>query len=71
MSDTLTLRTTLSQFEGLHERIDKTRSTSKTVTVDRAALANLLMDHPAMIRKLIDRSIQVNTHEDGNLIARI
>lgn len=41
----LTLSTTLEQFDGLHAAHAKVRATSKTVTVDRQALINLLMDH--------------------------
>lgn len=43
------LYTTLEQFEHLHERNDRTRSTSKTVTVDRQALINILMDHSSLV----------------------
>lgn len=35
----LQLYTTLAEFEALHERNDRTRSTSKAVTVDRQALS--------------------------------
>jgi hypothetical protein len=38
----LHLYTTLAEFEALHERHDRTRSTSKTVTVDRQATARLV-----------------------------
>lgn len=40
------------EFEGLHERHDRTRSTSRTVTVDREALIHLLMDHSRMVDAL-------------------
>lgn len=33
------------QFEKIHEDLDKTRRTSDTVRVDRAALQALLIDH--------------------------
>lgn len=48
----LVLYTTLKQFEGLHERHDRTRSTSRSVTVDRQALIHILMDHPNMVDAL-------------------
>lgn len=48
----LQLYTTLRQFEELHLRHDRTRSTSKTVTVDRQALINLLMDHSRLVDAL-------------------
>jgi hypothetical protein len=35
----------LGRFEGIHKSLDRVRSTSRTVTVDRQALANLLIDH--------------------------
>jgi hypothetical protein len=37
------------QFEALHDELDKTRRTSKTVKVDRAALQALLMDHSKLV----------------------
>lgn len=48
----LQLYTTLRQFEELHLRHDRTRCTSKTVTVDRQALINLLMDHSRLVDAL-------------------
>ena len=48
----LSLYTTMREFEGLHERHDRTRSTSRTVTVDREALIHLLMDHSRMVAAL-------------------
>jgi hypothetical protein len=48
----LTLYTTMDEFEGLHARYDHTRSTSKTVAVERQALIHLLMDHARLIDAL-------------------
>jgi hypothetical protein len=48
----ISLYTTMREFEGLHERHDRTRSTSRTVTVDRQALIHLLMDHSRMVEAL-------------------
>ena len=48
----LRLYTTLAEFELLHERHDRTRSTSKTVTVDRQALIHILTDHARMLETL-------------------
>ena len=48
----LRLYTTLAEFELLHERHDRTRSTSKTVTVDRQALIHILMDHARILEAL-------------------
>lgn len=48
----LQLYTTLRQFEELHLRHDRTRSTGKTMTVDRQALINLLMDHSRLVDAL-------------------
>lgn len=47
----LQLYTTFAEFETLHER-HCTRSTSKTVTVDRQALIHILMDHARMLEAL-------------------
>lgn len=46
------LYTTMREFEHLHERHDRTRSTSKSVTVEREALIHLLMDHSRMVEAL-------------------
>ncbi len=48
----LQLCTTMSEFELLDVRHDRTRSTSKTVTVDRQALIHILMDHARMLEAL-------------------
>ena len=48
----LSLYTTMREFEELHERHDRTRSTSRTVTVDREALIHMLMDHSRMVEAL-------------------
>jgi hypothetical protein len=48
----LPLYTTMREFEALHERYDRTRSTSRTVTVEREALIHLLMDHSRMVEAL-------------------
>ena len=44
--------TTLAEFEIMHERHHRTRSTSKTVTVDRQALIHILMDHARLLEAL-------------------
>ena len=48
----ITLNTSMAEFEALHERYDRTRSTSKSVTVERAALIHLLMDHSRLVDAL-------------------
>lgn len=48
----LSLYTTIREVEALHERYDRTRSTSRTVTVEREALIHLLMDHSRMVEAL-------------------
>lgn len=48
----LQLYTTVYEFETLHERNDRTRSTSKTITVDRQAMIHILMDHARMVEAL-------------------
>jgi hypothetical protein len=56
----ISLYTTMREFEGLHERHDRTRSTSRTVTVDREALIHLLMDHSRMVEALRQaRQVQI------------
>lgn len=46
----LKLETTQDQFHRLHEALDKVRSTSKTVTVDKDALTALLLDHQRLLK---------------------
>ena len=48
----ITLYTTMAEFEELHARYDRTRATSKSVTVDLEALIHLLMDHSRLIEAL-------------------
>lgn len=42
-------------FESIHAAVDKSRKTSQTVTVPRAAMAALLMDHSKLINNLEQR----------------
>lgn len=37
------------QFESIHLALDKTRTTSESVRVDREALTNLLLDHARLV----------------------
>lgn len=60
----LSLYTTMREFEGLHERHDRTRSTSRTVTVDREALIHLLMDHSRLVEAL-GQAGQVQIQDGG------
>jgi uncharacterized membrane-anchored protein len=48
----ITLYTTMAEFDATHARYDRTRSTSKSVAVDREALIHLLMDHSRLIEAL-------------------
>jgi len=48
------LHSTLAQFEDTYARLDKVRSTSKTVTVDKESLTAILMDHTQLIGALRD-----------------
>ncbi len=42
------VKTTQDHFETLWDIVDKSRSTSKNVTVDKAAIVALLMDHASL-----------------------
>lgn len=46
------LECTQEQFEGIHRDLDKVRTTSKSVKVDREALQALLMDYSNCLQKL-------------------
>jgi hypothetical protein len=48
----LHLELTDDQFDGLHQALAKVRSTSKTVTLDKAAMIALLIDYSKLIDKL-------------------
>lgn len=41
----IALKCSQEQFEKIHEDLDKTRRTSETVKINRAALQALLIDH--------------------------
>lgn len=41
-----------AQFDGLHTALDKTRSTSRTVTVEKDALSALLRDYASLLELL-------------------
>ncbi|CAB5079563.1 hypothetical protein UFOVP143_29 [uncultured Caudovirales phage] len=47
-----TLELPIGQFEALHQALAKVRSTSSSVTVDKQALTNLLMDYSRLINVL-------------------
>lgn len=44
------LKLSLDQLDALYIALDRTRSTSSTVKVDRAALVAILMDHSMLVR---------------------
>ena len=46
------LKMTQEQFDAMHAALDKVRSTSKTVTVDKASLAAILRDYVEMLAAL-------------------
>jgi hypothetical protein len=48
----VTLELPIEQLEALHAALDKVRSTSRSVTVDKAALTNLLLDYTRLINLL-------------------
>lgn len=54
----------MAEFEGLHARYDRTRSTSKSVTVDREALIHLLIDHSRLVEALREAE-QVQVADPG------
>lgn len=45
----ITFNCSNDQFELIHQALDKTRSTSESVRVDRQALVNLLLDHSYLV----------------------
>lgn len=49
--------TTDEELDALHQALDRTRTTSATLKVDRQALANLLLDHAAYARKLSEDAL--------------
>lgn len=48
------------EFHNLHKRINSTRSTSRSVTVDMEALKHLLSDHAALYARIedVDRTLR-------------
>lgn len=59
------LYTTLEEFEALHAAHDKTRRTSKTVTVPREALIHMLMDHSAFVAEKAPRLIGARQQDEA------
>lgn len=51
----LKLRTTVAQFHSLHEQADAAPRRKSPMRLDREVLMNLLMDHSAMIARLVDQ----------------
>ena len=49
MSKEFTFECSMDMFNGIHKAIDKVRSTSKIVTVDKDALAKLLIEHSKLL----------------------
>jgi hypothetical protein len=45
----ISLRCTMAQFDGLQAAIHGTRATSRSVTVDKAALQALIADHAKVL----------------------
>lgn len=52
----LKLQCSNDDFDALHEALDRVRSSSQTVKVDKGALRRLLNDHAALIREV--RSVE-------------
>jgi len=52
MSKTITLYTTIDEFEKLHEIINSHRANAKEIKVPRQTFMNLLMDHSNMSKVL-------------------
>ena len=53
------LQTTTNQFHDMHVVVDKARPKTKTVTVEKDALFNLLVDHSHMAGEL-----QINMEDE-------
>ena len=53
------LQTTTNQFHDMHVVVDKARPKTRTVTVEKDALFNLLVDHSKMVGEL-----QINMEEE-------
>lgn len=51
MTDRYKIKTTLDQFDAMWKAFHATRDGTPTVKVDKQALANLLMDHSALVKR--------------------
>ena len=51
------LSSTVPQLDALWLSLDKVRSTSRTVTVDKAALTAILLDHSKMAQELFGKEL--------------
>lgn len=52
MKNRLILSCPQEAFEGIHDALDRTKRTSSTVKVDRAALQALLIDHAKLLQQV-------------------
>lgn len=53
MKQDLLCKATIGDFDNLHRSLDRVRSNSKTVKVDRGALMRVLLDHSDYYDRLL------------------
>lgn len=53
MKQDLPCKATIGDFDSLHRSLDRVRSNSKTVKVDRSALMRILLDHSDYYDRLL------------------
>lgn len=53
------LNSTVADLDALWDRLDKVRAASKTVTVDKAALTAILLDHSKMAQELFGKPTRI------------
>ena len=60
MRDNLQLTSTASSYHSVHEAVDKVRRNSKSVTVPRQALQDMLVDFSKLASKVHECGIRVD-----------
>lgn len=65
MTAPLRLHSTVEGNAALWSAEERARANTRTVSVDRAALKALLMDHATLLNALRDRRVSVNAPEDA------
>lgn len=57
------LKTTDNQFHDMHVALTKARASTKSISISKAALSNVLCDHSNMVGALRDEGVELTMEE--------